>query len=137
MSRRTRPSGAGSNSRRFVERHEPDGSLVRVPAVKDAGSFVYIREHGGGWPNEPVVTLAYDAQWLTEGAVLELKEMRPGHGMGRLTMVQVVELRIQIGLFEGKYGQVHRLALVAPIEHDDRLAALSVAELETMAGDSE
>lgn len=130
MSGRKRPSGAGSNSRRFIERTEPDGTRVRVPAVKDAGSFVYIRENDGGWPSEPAVTLAYDAQWLTEGTVLELKEMRPGRGMGELTMVQVVEVRIQLGLFAGKYGQVHRLALVTPVAHDDDFAQLTVADLE-------
>ncbi len=133
MSGRKRPSGVGSNSRRFATQTDELGREVRVPVTKDAGSFVYIRGHDGSWPSTPVVSLAYDAAWLVDGAVFELVEMRPGNGMGATQMVEVVELRIQTSIHPGKWGQVKRLALVVPIEHDDAIAGLTVVDLEARA----
>lgn len=129
MSARKRPSGAGSNSRRFVVQTDTLGRQVRVPVVKDAGSFVYIRGHDGAWPSTPVISLAYDAQWLQAGTVFELVEMRPGKGMGATQMVEVIELRIQAAVHPGKWGQVMRHALVVPIEHDDTIAWLTATDL--------
>lgn len=132
MSRR-RPSGRGSNSRRFAEVSGPDGSKTRVPAVKDAGTFVYIREHDGSWPSTPVTTLLYDAAWMTEGAVFEVVDMRPGRGMGTTTTVQAVEVRLRIAVHPGKYGQTTRLVLVTEVESDDTFAVKTLDDLEGVA----
>lgn len=120
MSRR-RPSGRGSNSRRFAEVPGPDGSTLRVPQVKDAATFIYLAETDGSWPRTPAATLLVDASWLVEGATFELTEMRPGKGMGTTTTVQVVEARVEVAVHEGKYAQIKRLLLVDPVEGYDGL----------------
>ena len=43
-----RPSGAGSNSRRFATITKPDGTKVKVPAVKYAGTIIYLADDAGG-----------------------------------------------------------------------------------------
>lgn len=130
MSTRKRPSGVGSNSRRFVKYPDSEGREIRVPVAKDAGTFVYICGRNGGWPSTPVVSLAYDAQWLVEGAVFEVVEMRPGQGMGTQRMVEVIDVRLRVSLHPGKWGQAQRLVLATPVEHDDDLAKLTAADFE-------
>lgn len=132
MSRR-RPSGAGSNSRRFATVKRPDGTSVKVPAVKDAGTFVYIRAHDGSWPEASIGLMAYDATWMEEGAVFQLEEMRPGRGMGSTVTVMVVEVRRTMCIFEGKFSQVRRQVLVAEVESDAELEAVALQELESLA----
>lgn len=119
MSRRKRPSGVGSNSRRFAEVTTPDGSTLKVPVAKDAATFIFMATDAGKWPRTPVTTLLVDASWILEGATLELEEMRPGRGMGSRTTVQVVEVRVVVAIHEGKFGQVKRMVLVDEVEPFD------------------
>lgn len=122
---RKRPSGAGSNSKRFAVETRPDGTQVRVPATKDIGTFVYIAGEDGSWPKLPTTTLLLDLPWLQEGATVRLRDMRPGEGMGREITVQVIEQRVAIAIFPGRYGQVQREVLV------DEVAAFE----DVMAGE--
>ena len=112
MSGRKRPSGVGSNSRRFAEVDGPDGDTLSVPVAKDAGTFVFLATESGGWPRKPLTTLLTDASWIGEGSTLVLEEMRPGRGMGTSITVQVVEVRVVVAVHDGKYGQIKRMVLV-------------------------
>lgn len=108
---RKRASGAGSNSRRFGEIRNPDGTTAKVPAVKDACTYLCMETSTGEWPDRSFTTLLYDVTWLTEGSVFELEEMRPGHGMGSRRTLRVTSTRVRIQRHEGNYGQVQRWLL--------------------------
>ncbi len=115
-----RPSGAGSNSRRFATLARPDGTKVKVPVIKNAGTAIYEAEPDGSWPNDPTVVVLEDVDWLEEGAAFDLEETAAGKGMGTLRRMRVVEVRKTIGADSSgkfhKYGQTKRLVLVAPTE---------------------
>lgn len=121
MSGRKRPSGVGSNSRRFAEHVTSEGESLKVPVAKDAGTFVFLATADGGWPRTPVTTLLTDASWIGEGSTLELEELRPGKGMGQRTTVQVVEVRVVVAVHEGKFGQIKRMVLVDEVEPRGRV----------------
>ena len=115
-----RPSGAGSNSRRFATLARPDGSRIKVPVIKYAGTIIYLATDDGGWPTEPYCILLADISWLEEGKAFDLEETAAGRGMGKLQRVRVLEVRETIGVDSSgdyhKYGQVKRLVLVTPAE---------------------
>ena len=111
MSGRKRPSGLGSNSRRFASITNPDGTATSVPAARDACTYVCIEE-GGEWPSAATAVLLYDAVWMVEGKAFEVKEMRPGRGMGNVKNVRVTATAEQLEIHEGKYAQTKRWVLV-------------------------
>ena len=115
MSGRKRPSGLGSNSRRFASITNPDGTATSVPAARDACTYVCIEE-GGEWPRAATAVLLYDAVWMAEGKTFRIKEMRPGRGMGSTTSV------IRHGPLV--YDQAGRVATI-----DGRMVELSAREL--------
>lgn len=127
MNRRKRPSGVGSNSRRFAEVTTPDGETLKVPVAKDVGTFIFLATKTGKWPRSPLTTLLTDASWIAEGSTLELEEMRPGRGMGDVLTVQVVEVKVRVSIHEGKFGQIKRMVLVDEVASYD----------EVMGGDLE
>lgn len=114
MSGRKRPSGLGSNSRRFAEVAATDGSTVRIPVTKDVGTVIYLADENGAWPRAPHVTLLVNLAELHDGATFEMVDLRPGR-MGQSMTVTVIEVRVRVNLFEGKYGQVIRSVLVTPV----------------------
>lgn len=119
MSGRKRPSGVGSNSKRFATVHTPEGEELKVPVAKDAATFIFIATETGDWPATPITTLLADASWITEGATLVLEELRPGEGMGSRRTVQVVEMRVQVAVHKGKFGQIKRMVLVDEVSSFD------------------
>lgn len=112
---RKRPSGVGSNSRRFAQVRMPDGRDARVPAAKDAATYLCLATPTGDWPDKALVVLLYDVTWLVEGGVLELEELRPGHGMGSVKTLRVVNSRTRVQLHEGNYGQMQRWLLCVEV----------------------
>lgn len=129
---RKRPSGRGSNSKKFAEVRGPDGTLVKVPVARDAGTFIYLAGPDGAWPRAPHVAILVDLPWLAPGVTVELEEMRAGHGMGTVQAVSVVETRVRISVFDGKYGQVKRLVLVKPDQSNDEHGDLSSEGLRAL-----
>ncbi len=130
---RKRPSGLGSNSRRFATITEPDGTKLKVPAAKDAATFVYVSENGG-WPRNAITALTYDVTWLVEGAFVDLKEMRPGRGMGEIRTFQVLEVRQEICVYPGKYGQAIRMVLLREVRSTNEIASMVTEDLERAGG---
>jgi hypothetical protein len=90
-----------------------------IPVSKDAGTFIYVSEDGETWPKRPLVGLPLDLAWLQIGDVLQLKDLRPGFFMGQLSPVRLVDVRIEILIHPGKWGQVRRNVLAVPAETDD------------------
>lgn len=118
---RRKASGPGSNSRRFADIRRPDGSIDRVPAAKDAATYLFQATATGDWPGQFFAKFLYDATWIEDGIVIELEEKRPGHGMGHLTTVQVLEVRARIDIYPNGHAQVRRLVLVTEVPGaDDR-----------------
>jgi hypothetical protein len=117
---RKRPSGDGSNSRRFATVNQPDGSKLKIPVVKDAGTFIYMCNDDGGWSEKPICTVLDLMNVVEVGSTVELEEAEPGKGMGNLTPAQVVDQRIIISIDRSgkysKYGQVKRLLLLDEVE---------------------
>ncbi|BDP42885.1 hypothetical protein DAETH_28540 [Deinococcus aetherius] len=130
MSGRKRPSGAGSNSKRFAEVKKGD-EVTKIPVVKDAGTFIYLSEDHS-WPTLPVTTLLTDVSWIQEGSVFTLKDNRPGTrgGMGHKTKVFVVAVDMTVAIWPGKYGQIERHVLTNPVPSNDELSEmlLGIAE---------
>jgi len=109
MSRR-RPSGRGSNSRRFAEIEAPDGQTLKVPAVKDVGTFLFLSDDGETWPSRPSTKLLDAAFDLQEGAYFEIEETGAGAGMGRITGAKVVKVVVRVGMDStGKYSSFAQL----------------------------
>ncbi len=92
---RKRPSSLGGNRQRFVTGTAPDGSKYKIPQAKDSLTLIYVTEDGS-WPEHPVLLLAYNETELTTGAVVEMEELRPGHGMGGLAALQIVEVHLHL-----------------------------------------
>lgn len=108
---RRRASGEGGNSKRFAKVLMPDGRVAKIPAAKDASTYICLANEDGSWPRKATTTLMYDAVWLVEGVVFGLEEMRPGKGMGTIRPVRVVASFPIIQEHEGCYGQVQRWLL--------------------------
>jgi hypothetical protein len=112
---RRRASGPGSNSRRFAGIRRPDGSIDKVPAAKDAATYLFEATEAGEWPQRYFVKFLYEATTLTAGAVFDLKEMRPGEGMGRMRRMRVVAAETEVDVYPNGYGQLKRLVLVTGV----------------------
>lgn len=125
-----RPGGDGGNSRRFATVQQPDGSELKVPAVKDAGTFIYMTTDGQ-WPKHYTTVLLIDSSLEDE---FELEEGRPGHGMGNVVTVRVLERRLRVVNHPGKYGQIKRLVLVTPTVSNDEMAEMASAGLRKLGG---
>jgi len=115
---RRRPSSPGSNSQRFATGTAPDGSTYKIPQAKDSLTLIYVTE-GGGWPDKPAMLLAYNETELTTGAVVEMEELRPGHGMGGLTSLRVLEVRLRLERWSATYGRVKRFVLTQPLVSEE------------------
>lgn len=128
--KRRRASGEGSNSKRFAFVRMPDGREARIPAAKDAGTFICLATPDGGWPDRAEITLLYDVTHLVEGSTFRIKEMRPGHGMGQTKTVRVIETDFEIEQHEGCYGQAKRALLCVPVLSGKEANELSADDLE-------
>ena len=131
---RKKPSGNGSLSRRFATVTQPDGTALKVPVVKDAGTFIYLANPDGSWPQKTLATLLYDAAWMQEGVRFELEELAPGLGMGERSTVHILAVHNIVSLDRSgkynKFGQVKKLVLITPIASTDDLAELELDDLE-------
>jgi hypothetical protein len=112
---RKKLSGLGSNSRRFATIRRPDGGEDRVPAPKDAATYIFVANEDGSWPRTFLAKLLYDITWIEEGTILELQEMRPGHGMGQRMTVKVIEACARVDVYPAGKAQVRRLVLVTEV----------------------
>ena len=125
---RKRPSGLGSNSRRFASITNPDGTATSVPAARDACTYVCIEE-GGEWPRAATAVLLYDAVWMAEGKTFRIKEMRPGRGMGSTKTMRVIDSAEEMELHEGKYAQVKRWVLCREVESPEQVDSYTADDL--------
>lgn len=123
-------SGIGSKSRRLAEIRRPDGGIDKVPAAKDAATYLFMAEPDGSWPSRFFSKFLYDAVWIVDGVTIELEEMRPGKGMGSLSTVQAIETRSYVQVYPNGHGQVRRLVLVSEIASTDALSDLTDEDLE-------
>ena len=125
--RRVRPSGDGSHSRRFAEVTQPDGTKLKVPVVKDAGTFFFVATEDGGWPSTYLACVLADIDSLEEGQFVELEEVAPGLSMGSLEVLQVIEQKLRISLDRSgkyaKFAQLKRMVLLAPVPSDEEVQA--------------
>ena len=130
---RKKPSGAGSNSRRFADVTRPDGTTLKVPVVKDAATFIYVSENGE-WPADYTCKLLYDATWMQDNVVFELEEVGAGMGMGETRTVQVLEVRNTVMVDRsGKYtsfGQTIKRVLVALVADATDLEEVTAEDLD-------
>lgn len=127
---RRRPSGDGSNSRRFATVTGPEGERLKVPVVKDAATFIYVADAEGEWPETFATKVLGDYAWLGLGSEFQLEEMEPGQGMGTRQTVRVIDQRVRITKHRGRWGQLKRLVLVAEVPDTDTVAKLRVEDLE-------
>ncbi|GGO24919.1 hypothetical protein [Deinococcus humi] len=125
-----RPSGVGSNSQRFAVVQMPDGGEAKVPAAKDAATYICEATPKGDWPKQALIVLLYDAVWLNEGSVFEVEEMRPGRGMGVLKTLRVIVARARVQLHEGRYGQMQRWVLCEEVAGEDEAGGMGIPDLE-------
>lgn len=133
MSRRKRPSGVGSNSRRFAEISTPDGSSLKVPIAKDVGTFLYVRNRGEAKPTEPTAVLLDAASELQEGALIEIEEFGAGAGMGTIVGARVDEVTLRLSI--DSTGRFSKFAQLKKIVHLVRVPWIS--ETVLVAGDRE
>src|SRR5690606_24450219 len=96
VNRRKRPSGTGSNSRRFAEITAPDGTKLRVPVAKDVGTFIFLRDEDSAWSDKPTAVLLDSAPELHEGALIEVEEAGAGAGMGTITGARIVQVVVRL-----------------------------------------
>lgn len=82
-----------------------------IPANLDEVTYLYWSEDGS-WPRAPFLLLRRDLHWVEEGAVLAIRDLRPESEMGVVTHVRVLEVRTEIHLYRGRYGQLVRKVLV-------------------------
>lgn len=126
---RRRPSGLNANEQRFAFIKMPDGRAARVPAAKDAATYICLANADGDWTENAIGMFAYDVTWLVEGETLQLEEMRPGYGMGSLITVRVVDSLNRMQRHEGNYLQMQRFILCEEVESVADRMALSADEL--------
>ncbi|OWL96555.1 hypothetical protein CBQ26_09260 [Deinococcus indicus] len=127
--KRRRASGDGGNSQRFAKVRMPDGREAKIPAAKDASTYICLETPEGRWPDKAAIVLLYDVTWLVEDSTFELEEMRPGHGMGTMRTYRVIQTRARIQLHEGCYGQVQRWLLCEELTDLDTRMGMSADDL--------
>lgn len=128
--KRRRASGEGGNSKRFAFVKMPDGREAKIPAAKDAGTFICLATPEGEWPDRAEITLLYDVTHLVEGSTFRIKEMRPGYGMGKTKTVRVIETDFEIEQHEGCYGQAKRALLCVEVMSGKEANELTPDDLE-------
>lgn len=128
--KRRRASGEGGNSKRFAKVLMPNGRVAKVPAAKDAATYICVQNPDGSWPEKAITSLMYDVVWLVEGKIFGLEEMRPGHGMGDIRSVRVVESYPIIQVHEGCYGQVQRWLFCEEVPSDKAIGSLELEDLK-------
>ncbi|GBF05878.1 hypothetical protein DAERI_060138 [Deinococcus aerius] len=114
---RRRPSGLGSNSRKFSEVRMPDGKTFVVVRARSAATLLCLAEDGGGWPDRGFTVLDFDLASARPGDLLEIEGGRAGQGLGEISAVRVIESRARVRTPEGggNYGQLQRWVLVEPV----------------------
>lgn len=126
MSGRKRPSGVGSNSRRFADVTTPAGEHLKVPVVKDVGTFLFVRSPGEPWPRKATALLLDPAVELQEGALIELEEVGAGAGMGALTGATIVRVVVRVAVDStGRYTKFAQLKRLVYAERGPSFADLA------------
>jgi hypothetical protein len=118
---------SGRNAEQFP-RSVTDLHGEEIPITKDAGTFIYVTTDGT-WPKRPVVGLPLDVAWLQVGDLVQLRNLRPGFFMGDLSPVRLVEIKIEILIHAGKWGQIRRDVLAVPAETDAQYEAEVAAQV--------
>lgn len=129
---RKKPSGDGNKSRRFAEVTQPDGTTLKVPVVKDAGTFIYLANPDKSWPKKTLATLLYDAAWMVEGVRFELEELAPIAGSRQTVHILAVHNIVSLdrtGKYS-KFAQVKKLVLITPTHNLEDWAELELDDLE-------
>lgn len=132
MSLPKRPSGVGSNSRRFATFCRPDGSKLKVPVAKDVGTFLFLSRDGEQWPAAPIAKIMDSAPDLQEGVLFDVENLVPAAelegiklGMGDIVGAQVVRVKVIVALDPtgrfSQFAQLKRLiyAVLIPESLDD------------------
>lgn len=117
MTLRKRPSGLGSNSRRFATVEQPDGKALKVPVTRDVGTFLFLSRDGQTWPSRPSGKIMDAAPDLQEGVIFDVENLVPAAelegvklGMGEFVAAQVVRVRVVVALDPtGRYSQFAQL----------------------------
>jgi hypothetical protein len=123
MTSRKRPTSPGGNSQRFATVPQgPDGTRIKIPQAKDSLTLIYVTDDRN-WPERPTMLLAYNETELREGAVVEMEELRPGHGMGSMTALRVLEVRLRLERWTGTYGRVQRFVLCIRVDNEEAVEA--------------
>lgn len=125
---RRRPSGVGSNSRRFADILTPEGQKLKVPVAKDVGTFLFLSADGENWSTKyhKILDGAYDLQ---VGAFIELEGMTPGEGMGEVVGAQIVRVKVRVCIDPGKrysqFAQLKRLVYAVLLPNEDEMGEIS------------
>lgn len=114
---RKRPSGVGSNSRRFATVKQPNGEALKVPVAKDVGTFLFLSRDGETWPERPVGKIMDAAPDLQDGTIFDVENLVPAAelegirlGMGDRVGAQVVRVKVIVSLDPtGRFSQFAQL----------------------------
>ncbi|MDX2008246.1 MAG: hypothetical protein SFU83_23630 [Meiothermus sp.] len=94
-----------------------------IPRLEDIATLLYVATPEGDWPVKPSNYIRGDLPWLTEGAVVSVKNLDPTSGeMGATHTLQVAQVLTEVQLHQGKYGQVLRKVLLVDALGDDELS---------------
>lgn len=113
---------SGKNAEQ-LPRSVTDDRGEEIPVTKDAGTFLYVSEDGNAWPKRPTVGLPLDLAWLQVGDLVSLRDLRPGFSMGDLSPVRLIEIKTELLIHPGKWGQLRRNVLAVAAETDDQYEA--------------
>lgn len=132
--KRNRPSGMGSNSRRFAKARHPETlEEIKIVASRAVATIWYVANPDGTWPERKALEIDNECSWMHEGDYLEYQDMRPGHDMGNIILYRIAEVRNRVREFPGKYGQAMRRVLLVPVADADLIGDLDPSELEAGA----
>lgn len=127
---RRRASGVNKGQRRFAEIKMPNGRVAKIPAAKDACTYICLVTPDGNWPKKALIVLMYDVMWLVNGSVFEIEEMRAGHGMGTIAALRVISSKNRVQVYDGCYGQVQRWLLCEEVPSDSEVGCFELINLE-------
>jgi hypothetical protein len=93
----------------------------RIPVLDDVATLLYLADDDEEWPAKPFNFIRSDLPWLLEGMVVALRNLDPSGDMGKALSVQVVQVRVEVQMHAGKYGQVIRRVLLSEVLPDEEI----------------
>ena len=90
---------------------------LSIPLRKDESTEIYLESEDGGVQRKPLTVLLGDGSWAKDGVTFTTNRL------GEVTTYSVVLVEIEVEIHDrrGKYGQIRRRVLVAPMNTTDRL----------------